>query len=302
MLASPGVMPSLVVAILALTQPGDGIVIQPPVYYPFAQRIRSNNRRVLENSLALSGTRWDMDLDGLERLIDAGTRMIVLCSPHNPVGRVWDRQTLVRLAGICARRGVTIVSDEIHADLVMPGFRHIPIASVSEEAAGITVTLMSATKTFNLAGMGGSITVISDPGLRSRVEAVQRAIFGGTPNAVAVAATEAAWRHGGSWLDQLLAYLDGNYRFLDRSLAEKLPPVTVFPLEGTYLPLLDMRRLGMPQKAVRERLLGSARVWLEEGTIFGREAEGFQRMNIASPRSVLAEAVDRITAAFSRAR
>ncbi len=300
MLASPGVIPSLVVALLALTQPGDGVVIQPPVYYPFALRVRAHGRRVVENPLRLSGTRWDMDLDGLERLLeDETTRMVVLCSPHNPVGRVWDRGTLARLAAACARRNVIIVSDEIHCDLVMPGHRHQPIASVSDEAATGSVTLMAASKTFNLAGLGGSLTIIPDPGLRQRFQTVQRGIVGGAANAVTVTATEAAWRHGGPWLDQLLLYLSGNYRFLVRALAEKLPAVRAFPLEGTCLPLLDMRALHLPDDAIRERLLGAARVWLDEGSMFGTGGEGFQRINIGCPRSVLAEAIDRMAQAFS---
>ncbi len=298
MLASPGVIPSLSASILALTEPGDGVVVQTPVYYPFMLRIRGNDRRVVENPLVLSGTRWEMDLDGLARVMDERTRMLVLCSPHNPVGRVWERSTLVRLAEICARRHVVIVSDEIHSDIVMKGFRHIPIGSVSEQAAAISVTLAAATKTFNLAGLGGSIVVVPDAALRARVEKVHRAIFSGLANAAAVAATEAAWRHGEPWLDELLAYLEGNYLFVERALCEQLPRVKFFPLEGTYLPLLDMRGLGLSDREVKERLLKTARVWLDEGAMFGTGGECFQRLNIACPRSILQEAMRRMAGAF----
>ena len=298
MMASPGVIPSLVASILALTEPGDGIIIQTPVYFPFSLRIKGNGRRVMENPLVLTGRRWEMDLDHLSSLVDERTRMLVLCSPHNPVGRVWEKRTLERLVEICARHRIVIVSDEIHADLVMPGHRHLPVASVSAEAAAITVTLVAPTKTFNLAGMGGSVAIVPDPALRAKVDASHHAIFAGVANAAAVAATEAAWRHGARWLDDLLVYLGGNYAWLVRALGEKLPAVPVFPLEGTYLPLLDMRGLRLTETEVRIRLLRTAGVWLEQGSSFGRAAEGFQRINIACPRVLLEQAVERVASAF----
>jgi cysteine-S-conjugate beta-lyase len=298
MLASPGVIPSLAAAILAFTAPGDGIVIQPPVYYPFALRIKGNGRRVVENPLLLSGERWDMDLDGLARVVDSGTRMLILCSPHNPVGRVWEKETLRRLAEICFQKRIVVVTDEIHADLVMNGFRHTPFASVSDEAAANSVTLVSATKTFNLAGLGGALAIVPDPGLCGRMDAQQRAIFAGLANAQAVVAAEAAWRHAGPWLDALLRYIEGNVAFLRTFLAEHLPAVKVFPLEGTYLPLLDMRGLGLSDEQIKEKLLGEAKVWLDEGTMFGSGGEGFQRINCACPRPILADAAERIANAF----
>jgi len=283
--------------LLALTEPGDGVVIQPPVYYPFALRIRGTGRRVVENPLLLRDGLWTMDLDGLERVIDSGTRMLVLCSPHNPVGRVWDRRTLERLARICRERGVRVVSDEIHFDLVMPGHRHVPIASVSAESAANTVTLTSITKTFNFGGLGGSLTLIADEELRKRFVASQHA-FAVAPNAVAVAAAEAAWRHGDRWLDELLDYLRGNDEILREFVAKHLPKVRVFPLEGTYLAFLDMRGLGLSDAALRDRLLHEARVWLDEGSKFGRGGEGMQRMNLACSRSTLRRALERLAQAF----
>ncbi|MGA2977083.1 MAG: MalY/PatB family protein [Spirochaetia bacterium] len=298
MVASSGVIPSLTAAILALTRPGDGVVIQPPVYHPFALRIAGNGRRVVENPLALSGMRWDMDLEGLARVVDNDTRMLVLCSPHNPVSRVWERDTLARLGDFCGRRGIVIVSDEIHCDLVMRGHRHVPLASVSEAAASNSVTLMSATKTFNLAGLGGSLTIIPDAGLRERFNTVHRAVFAGTANAIAVPAAEAAWRNGGRWLDELLEYIEENCLFMTRYLAEHLPAAKVFPLEGTYLALIDMRSLGLTDEELKERLLRVAGVWLDEGVKFGRGGEGFQRLNLACPSAILAEALERIVRAL----
>jgi cysteine-S-conjugate beta-lyase len=298
MVTSPGVLPGLAAAIQAFTQPGDGIVMQPPVYHPFPIRVTSSGRRIVENPLVLRDGAWQMDLDGLERVIDEGTRMFILCSPHNPVGRVWERATLSRLAAICRARGVLVVSDEIHMDLVMPGCRHTPIATVSGESAANTVTLVAATKTFNLAGLGGSISIIADKDLRTRFEAVQHSLFG-VANAVAVAAAEAAWRRGEAWLDEVLVYIKGNDDLLRKFFAERLPAVRVFPLEGTYLALLDFGRLGLDDAELKERLLKEARVWFDEGTKFGRGGQGLQRLNLACPRSVLADALARMEKAFA---
>jgi cystathionine beta-lyase len=300
MVASTGVLPGLAAAILAFTQPGDGIVIQPPVYFPFPLRVISNGRRVVENPLVMKNDAWQMDLDGLERVIDAGTRMLILCSPHNPVGRVWERGTLSRLVEICRARDVLVVSDEIHNDLVMPGSRHTPIAALSEEAAANSVTLVAATKTFNLAGLGGSLSILPDKDLRARFQAVQYAVFSGAGNAVGIAAAEAAWLHGEAWLEEALIYIKANYDYLKRFLAERLPAILVFPLEGTYLALLDMRGLGLADAALKERLLRDARVWLDEGPKFGRGGEGMQRLNLACPRSVLADALQRLERTFAR--
>ncbi len=294
MIASPGVLAGLAASILALTEPGDGVVIQPPVYYPFALRIAANGRRVVENPLQLNGDRWEMDLEGLERVIDARTRMLILCSPHNPAARVWERESLARLAGICHRRGIIIVSDEIHGDLVMPGFRHLPIASLSRDCAENTITLVAATKTFNLAGLGGSITIIPNSGLRARVEAVQRAVQPGAGNVIGIAAAEAGWRFGETWLEELLLAIKGNYDFLSGCLAQHIPSVKVFPLEGTYLALLDMKALGLEDAQLKEWLLRDCRVWMDEGSKFGKGGMGMQRMNLACPRSILAETLDRM--------
>jgi cysteine-S-conjugate beta-lyase len=299
MLPSPGVIPSLVFAILGLTEPGDGVIIQPPVYYPFSLRVSANGRRVVENPLKLSGTRWEMDLEGLEKVVDDRTRLLILCSPHNPVCRVWDRASLQGLAGFCLRRGIVVVSDEIHNDLVMPGSsRHVPFASLSSEAAAHSVTLVSATKSFNLAGLGGSLTLIPDAGIRARFDAVQHAIAAGPANAFAAAAAEAAWRHGEPWLEELLAYVQANFRLLAGFLAKNLPQVTMAPQEGTYLAWLDMRALMLSDDQIKARLQGDAGLWLDEGRKFGAGGEGFQRLNVACPRAVLADAEERLVRAF----
>jgi cystathionine beta-lyase len=309
LVSCPGVVPAINLALLAWSQPGDGVVIQPPVYYPFGESIRNNGRRVVENALHLlpeqgppgeaSPGRYAMDLEALERRIDTRTRLLVLCSPHNPVARVWQREELEALVELCRRRGLVLVSDEIHHDLVMPGHHHLPAAALSSEAAGITVTLTSATKTFNLAGLGGSLAIIPDPALRRAFGAMRDSLWTDIANAFAVVATEAAWRHGESWLEQVLAYVQDNYRLLLDFLANQLPAARVFPLEGTYLAWVDLRGLGCSDEELKERILKEAGVWLDDGPMFGTGGKGFQRINLACPRVTLTDALQRMVRALA---
>jgi len=299
LLACPGVVPAIDLAILAFTAPGDSVVIQPPVYHPFAACIRNNAREVLENPLRLEGSRYSLDLEHLERSLASRTRMLLLCSPHNPVARVWRREELEGLAELCLRRGLIVVSDEIHCDLVLPGHRHLPTASLSGEVAQRTVTLLSATKTFNLAGLGGSLAVIPDPELRRRFRTAKEALWTSPANAFSVVAAETAWRHGARWLQQVLAYVAANYRFLVDFLGANLPAARVFPLEGTYLAWLDLRALGFPDAELKRRILRAARVWLDDGPLFGAGGQGFQRLNLACPRAILREALERMVRALS---
>jgi cystathionine beta-lyase len=294
MVAAPGVIPSLNLALAAYSQPGDGVIIQPPVYFPFKESVVNNERRVVENPLRLDGRRYSMDFDQLEEAIDQRTRLLILCSPHNPVSRVWSRQELEKLVEICLRRRIIILSDEIHHDLILKGHRHTPTASLSEEAAAITVTMTSATKTFNLAGLGCSLVIVSNRDLRKRYQATQKRICTEVANALSAVATEAAYRHGESWLEQVLDYVQGNYEFLIAFLDERLPGARVIPLEGTYLAWVDLRALGLSDEQLKERILKQARVWLDDGPIFGSGGQGFQRINLACPRSTLEQALEAI--------
>jgi cystathionine beta-lyase len=295
----PGVVPTISLAVLAFSLPGERVVLQPPVYYPFRACIESAGRHVAENPLVLDGESYRMDFDGLERLLDRRTRLLILCSPHNPVGRVWRREELEGLVTLCRRKGVTILSDEIHHDLVLAGHRHVPTAAVSEEAGEITVTLTSATKSFNLAGLGGSLAISSNRDLRRRLRTVSEGLWTSVANAFAVVATEAAYRHGEPWLEALLRYVEGNYRFMADSLAWRLPASRVMPLEGTYLAWVDLRGLGLSDAELKERILGRGRVWLDDGPMFGTGGGGFQRINVACPRAILEEALERMTAALN---
>jgi cystathionine beta-lyase len=294
MVAAPGVVPSLNVALASYSQAGEGVIIQPPVYYPFKESILRQERRVVENPLRLEADRYTMDFDQLEETIDEHTRLLVLCSPHNPVARVWSRQELERLVKICRQHRIIILSDEIHHDLIMPGHRHTPTASLSKEAAALTVTLTSATKTFNLAGLGCSLVIASNRQLRERYQETQKRIWTGIANAFSTVATETAYRHGESWLQQVIDYIKGNYEFLTAFLGERLPGARVIPLEGTYLAWVDLRALGLSDEQLKERIRGRARVWLDEGPIFGSGGEGFQRINLACPRTTLEQALEAI--------
>jgi len=298
MLSAPGVVPSLNLALLAYSQPGDGVIIQPPVYFPFKESIVNNGRRVAENPLILDGNRYTMDFDQLEELIDKRTRLMILCSPHNPVARVWLKEELERLVEICLRHNIIILSDEIHHDLILKGNRHLPTASLSEEAGGITVTFTSATKTFNLAGLGCSLVIASDKRLRDRFRSTLQSIWTGVANALSAVATETAYRYGESWLNQVLEYVQGNYDFLVAYLAERLPEARVFSLEGTYLAWAGLQALGLSDEELKERILKQARVYLDDGPMFGTGGEGFQRINVACPRSTLNKALEAMVQAL----
>ena len=289
---APGVMPSLNVALLAYSQPGDKVVIQPPVYYPFRGSVLDNGRQLVENPLVLEGGRYFMDFDQLEGVIDERTRLLVLCSPHNPVARVWSRDELGRLAEICAEKDVIILSDEIHHDLIMKGHRHIPMGSASERAAGVTVVLAAATKTFNLAGLSCSVVIAADERLRTRFRGAAGRIWTRGVNAFSCLAAETAYRYGESWLAQVLDYVQGNYDYLVSFLAERLPGARVFPMEGTYLAWVDLRALGASDEELKERILHRARVWLDDGPMFGTGGSGFQRINLACARATLSAALE----------
>ncbi|MBN1635585.1 MAG: pyridoxal phosphate-dependent aminotransferase [Deltaproteobacteria bacterium] len=295
---TPGVLPAISLAVQAYTRPGDKIIIQPPVYHPFRKIIRDNGRQLVENPLKLKGNRYEMDCEHLKNLFDERTRVLILCSPHNPVGRVWSREELQGLVSLCINDDILIIADEIHADLIMAGHGHTPAALVSNEAARHVITCTAASKTFNLAGLSCSNLIIEDNRLRNIYTTLLNSMWIGWPNVFGLAATEAAYTSGEPWLEALLAYLKANYDFLATCLPRSLPGIQVFPLEGTYLAWLDFRSLGMSDDELNERILKKAGVWLDQGSMFGTGGAGFQRINIACPRQVLQEGLKRIVDAF----
>jgi cystathionine beta-lyase len=295
----PGVVPCLHFAIDALTREGEGVVIQTPVYPPFARAVKVLGRRLVLNPLARDGLRYRMDLGHLKSVIDRQTKLLILCSPHNPVGRVWTENELSALGELCLSRGLCIVSDDIHCDLVMPGSRFVPLAPVSGELAQSTLTVLAPSKTFNIPGVGSAFAVIPNPGLRRafRLAGEKTALLniGGVYNGVAA---QAAYRFGAAWLAELLPYLDGNRLFLKDFCARKLPRVKVTELEGTCLAWLDFSAYGLDGAGLSETLLGKARVRLNDGPSFGKGGEGFQRLNLGCPRATLREGLERIAEAF----
>jgi cystathionine beta-lyase len=293
---SPGIVPAIASAIRAFTGPGDGVTIMPPVYHPFRQMIEKNRRTVREAPLKIVDGRYEIDFDALDSAA-ASSRLLVLCSPHNPVGRVWTREELLGIAEIAERRNLIVLADEIHADLVFQPNRHVPSTLLSETLNKRLISAWAPSKTFNIAGLQVSYLVIPDQGLRKALADETEATGFGTPNCLGVAAAEAAYLHGGPWLDALLPYLQTNYTHLKDSLAEKLPGLRVYPCEGTYLAWIDFRGVGL-EGNVHKALVDRAGLWLDAGVRFGTGGEGFARLNFGCPRSTIDEAIHRLVQAF----
>ncbi|HHY87516.1 MAG TPA: putative C-S lyase [Chloroflexi bacterium] len=295
----PGVVTGINLVAHAIGQPGDGVLIQTPIYPPFLTA-PENAGRVRHDAPMVQGPdgRFEVDFDAFEQAMTDDTRLFILCNPHNPVGRVYTRMELERMAEICLRRGVTICSDEIHCDLVYSGNRHTPIASLDEEIARHTVTLMSPSKTFNIAGLVASYAVIPNPELRRQVMGATQGLVGHV-NLLGQVAAHAAYTQGKPWLEALLAYLEANRDFLVKFVTEELPGVRVTVPEGTYLAWLDFRGVQLPDPPGKY-FLRQARVALSEGTYYGKEGAGFARLNFGCPRSVLEEALERMRRVFSQ--
>ena len=296
---SPGIVPALSMSVLAFTQPGDKIIIQPPVYPPFFWCIKNNQRAIVENPLIHEKGYYRMDFDDLEQKARDGARMLIFCSPHNPVGRVWLEDELKRMVEICKKYNVLILSDDIHADLVYLPHRHIPLQLIAPEYGHKILTCIAPSKTFNLAGMSTSAVIITEADLRKKFEELLETIHVGMGNLFGFVALEAAYQHGHEWLNQLLDYLEGNINFVKSYLIENLPKVSFREPEATYLLWLDFRKYGMTDKELTEFLIHKAGIGPSPGSIFGREGEGFQRINIASPRSIIAKAMDQLAEAFA---
>ncbi len=297
---TPGVVPALHVLTRTFTKPGDEVVVQTPAYHPFFHVIENNGRTALLNPLTLSGGRYTMDLDDLERRISPRTSMALLCSPHNPVGRVWSPEELAGFGEVCARHNILIIADEIHHDLVLPGFRHVPFAPVVPDIASGVIVCTAASKTFNLPGLHTSNILIRDARLRERFCSALSLSGIGSANTFGIVATEAAYRHGEDWLEQLLDYLAGNIEFAVSFARERIPGLRVVKPEGTYLVWLDFRETAIPEGRLDTFLRTSAKVGLNIGTMFRCQENGFARMNIGCPRSTLEDGLRRIETAISR--
>ena len=292
-----GVVSAMTCALLGCTGEQDKVIYQPPAYPPFKRSIEFAGREPIANPLILKDGRYEMDFEGLEALCaQPDVTMLMLCSPHNPTGRVWTRAELKRVADICLRHGVTVFADEIQSDFIHAPHIHTPFASLSPEAAAITITGTAPSKTFNLAGLATSNIIIPNETLRKRFGAAAERYVGHFMNYFGIAATTAAYEQGGPWLDELLQVIEGNYDYCKEFLAEKFPSVKVAAMEGTYLMWLDLRALGLDQAGL-EQLMCKAGLHVNQGYTFGEQGSGFVRMVLACPRRFVVAAMEHLDAA-----
>lgn len=296
----PGVVPALHFAVRAFVEPGEKVLVQGPVYYPFYNAIRNNGATIVSNSLVASNGRYEMDLDDLSgKLKDPAVKLAILCNPHNPVGRVWTALELRQFGELCEEHGVTVVADEIHADLTFPETKFTPYASLGDAFATHSLTTTAASKAFNLAGLHESNIIISNPRLREAFvrEQYRVGLYGMNP--FGIVATEAAYREGLPWLLEVVEYLKGNRDFIMDFMAAELPEIVPYRPEGTYLFWFDCRALGLDKHALGELVRKKAKLYLDDGHIFGVEGDGFERLNFACTRELLTEALQRLKQAVS---
>ncbi|KAA6352418.1 Cystathionine beta-lyase PatB [termite gut metagenome] len=299
-LFTTGVIPALSAIIRSLTVPGDKIIIQSPVYNYFYTTICENECEVTPNDLIYENGNYTVDFAGLEKIAaDPKAKLLLLCHPHNPVGRVWTKEELEKIGNICFRNGVTVISDEIHCDFVYPGRQHIPFASISPEFLRRSVTCTSPSKTFNIAGLQVANIFVSDSDIRECIRKVLSRNKVYDVNSFAVNGLIAAYNEGEDWLQQLVIYLYENYLFLKEFLATNLSQLKVIPLQATYLVWLDCSALGKSSKEIAGILLNEGKLWLNEGTMYGTNGDSFMRINIACPRPLLNEGLNRMKQALS---
>lgn len=299
LIKTPGIVMALAMAVKAYTQPGEGVLLQLPVYYPFSEVIKDNGRNVVSNTLYLGeDNRYHIDFEDFERkIIEENIKLFFLCNPHNPVGRVWSKQELIQMGDICVKHGVIVVSDEIHQDFVFKG-KHTVFASLKKEYEDISITCTSPSKTFNLAGLMMSNIFIANRELRHNFRRELDAAGISQLGIMGLVACEAAYKNGEVWYQAMLSYVKENIAFTKEFVEKNLPGVTMIDLEGTYLVWLDFRKTGLSVDELEHRVIHKAKLWLDSGKIFGECGIGFQRINVACPRSILEDALNRIKAAI----
>ena len=295
---SPGVVPGLVLSVLAFTQPGDKIIVQPPVYFPFFTTIKENGRQIVNNELINKDGYYSMDFEALKSQIDSRTSMIIISNPHNPVGRAWKKVELEELVNICAENKILIISDEIHSDLVFAPSKHIPIASISDRAKEITLTFMAPSKTFNMAGLSSSFAIIQNRRLKKTYDSFLDAYHLYLGNIFGNVATESAYTNGSEWVSSMKVYIEENIDYVHTFIAKNLPQVRFRKPEATYLLWLDFSSLELNNKELNQFLIKKANLGLNQGSVFGNGGEGFMRMNIACPRATVIKAMEQLEAAF----
>jgi cystathionine beta-lyase len=296
---SPGIVPALNMIVMGFTEPGDKVVVQTPVYFPFFTAVTNHKRKLVKNPLKLVNGRYVMDFEHLERVMDEQVKLFILSSPHNPTGNVWHKEELMKLADICMRNNTIIVSDEIHSDLIFPGQKHLPLASISKDIAENTLTCMAPSKTFNLAGLSTSYIISSNEQLLKKFSRVVEHVHVGSGNIFGNIALEAAYNNGDEWVDELMEYLQKNVDYMDQFLKSNLPQIKMIVPEGTYLVWLDFRELNLSNQELKDFLIHEAKLGLSDGPIFGKDGSGFERINVGCPRVILNEAMNRLLKAFN---
>lgn len=294
---SPGIVTAANAAVLAYSENGDGVIVQPPVYFPFFDSITRNNRKQLNNQLIYLDNSYKIDFEDLEEKAK-GAKMILLSSPHNPVSRCWTKEELIRLGEICLENEVIIISDEIHADLILPGFKHIPLASLSDELVEVTVTCMAPSKTFNVAGFFTSQIIIKNEKLRNQFKKVMESLHLIHGNIFGMVASEAGYAKGDIWLDEMMTYVQGNFDLVEQFFEMELPILQLSKAESTYLAWIDFSKTGMSDKEISDKLVNEAGLGLSPGTIFGDGGSGFMRMNLGTPKKNVMEALEKLKAIF----
>lgn len=295
---SPGVVPSLKAAIFGFTEEGDKVLIQTPVYPPFHNSVKAAKRELVVNPLLFDGEKYTIDLADFEEKIKSGVKLFVLCNPHNPIGRVWNKEELKKIAEICYDNNVKVLSDEIHSDIVYKGHKHTVFSTVSEKAKNISIICQAPSKTFNIAGLATSFVIAENEVVRKQMWDAMSSIGVDSVNLFGLTAAEAAYVHGERWLDEMVSYLEKNAEFVCEYLKENLPLVKTFMPESTYLMWLDFREYGMTQADLMQKLVHEARVVLNNGADFGTEGNGFVRLNIGCPRIQIETCLNLIKKAF----
>lgn len=300
LVVTPGVVYAICSAVRSLTEPGDAVLIQRPVYYPFSLAIKQNKRRLINNPLLLKDGHYEIDFEDFEKkIVENKVKLFILCSPHNPVGRVWSRDELEKIGTICLKHHVVVVADEIHEEFVRPGNKHSVFASIKPEFAEIAITCTAPSKSFNLAGLQISNIFIENKDIKKRFTSEMYASGYSQPNALGLFAAKAAYQHGGEWLDQLTSYLEANLQKTKAFLQDELPLVKLIEPEGTYLIWLDFSAYGLSDEKINKIIKEKAKLWLDEGEIFGPEGQGFQRINTACPWATLEKGLLQLKTAFA---
>lgn len=297
---TPGIVAAMNFAINALTEPGDKIIIQSPVYPPFFNSVNNNGRRLVENPLIEKNQTYEMDFDNFERCIDDQTKMLILCNPHNPIGRVWRREELEKLGELCIKHDLIVLSDEIHSDLILKGHKHVPFANLSEALRNRTIACYAPSKTFNVAGLSSSIAVIPNDDIREKFNLFKRNIGVHNPTVFGIEAFTACYEEGEPWLEEQMTYIKANIDYVNDYLAKHIPKIKAFDIEGTYLLWLDCRQLNLPQEALKQFFIEDVKVALNSGDLFGNAGTGFMRVNMATTKARVEQFLTQLKKAYDQ--